>query len=64
MKGLFPQAVPSQKQRFAVLIPQGKGKHPVKSVQALDSLLLIEVNNDLRICGGIKCMALFLKLTT
>ena len=44
---LFADAVAAQDEPFAVCVPQSESKHPAQPAEEIESLFLVEVNNDL-----------------
>jgi hypothetical protein len=51
---LDPQPVPGQEEAFALLVPEGEGKHPDKLGQTFRPVLLILVQDHLGVGAGLE----------
>src|SRR2546427_5305279 len=58
---LDPQSVPSQQQSLRAVVPEREGEHPAQFLDTVLSVLLVEMDDHLRIGGGRKRMAALLK---
>src|SRR5207344_329892 len=52
VEGLLPEGVAGQEELPSRRIPNGKGKHPIESADAVDPPFLVQVHNDLGVAGG------------
>src|SRR6266496_3508431 len=58
MQRLFPDAIPSEKQRIFFAIPDCEGKHAIEFVQAAGSAFFVQVHDNFGVRSRSKAMSL------
>src|SRR5256885_3114393 len=54
---LLTHSIPSYYERISLPIPDCKSKHPAQILDTILAILLIQMNEDFGIGGGIECVA-------
>src|SRR2546426_3304532 len=57
MQRLLSEAVSGQQQTFSAFIPKCKREHPTQPLHAFGPILLVQVNDHLRVSAGVEAVA-------